>query len=191
MELLIDNYDSFTYNLYQQIGEFSNHICVKKNDELTCQQIAVLQPKHIFISPGPGTPAEAGKCLDIVKNFAGKIPILGVCMGLEVIAAAFKTKIIPAKHLMHGKTDLITVCQTDRLLVGVKSQFIAARYHSLVADPITLPANFKITALSSDREIMSFSDERHKLYALQYHPESVMTDQKAGNQLIENFLKIN
>jgi anthranilate synthase component 2 len=191
MELLLDNYDSFTYNLYQQIGQFTKKILVKKNDQITCQKIVELHPDHIIISPGPGNPADAGICVQVVRQFAGKIPILGVCMGLEVIAAAFATRIILAKHLMHGKTDTISVCQPDRLLKGVKPQFIAARYHSLVADQKTLPPNFQITGISSDHDIMSFSDESQKLYAVQYHPESIMTDPQAGNQIIKNFLKIN
>ena len=191
MELLLDNYDSFTYNLYQQIGQFTKQILVKKNDEITCREIAALQPDHIIISPGPGKPTDAGICMQVVRQFAGQIPILGVCMGLEVIAAAFATKIVPAKHLMHGKTDTISICRSDQLLQGVKSHFIAARYHSLVADQKTLPQNFKITGIASDHDIMSFSDEQKKLYAVQYHPESIMTDPQAGNQIIKNFLKIN
>lgn len=190
MDLLIDNYDSFTYNLYQQLGLFTNKILVKKNDQLTCQQITVLQPQHIIISPGPGTPADAGICLEVVRRFAGKIPILGVCMGLEVIAAAFKARIVAAQRLMHGKTDLISLCSSDQMLQGVKQQFTAARYHSLAVDKTTLPAGFKITGVASDNEIMSFSDEVQRLYAVQYHPESVMTDSKVGNQIIQNFLRI-
>ncbi|ULQ48857.1 anthranilate synthase component II [Liquorilactobacillus nagelii] len=191
MDLLIDNYDSFTYNLYQQLGLFTNKILVKKNDQLTCQQIIVLQPQHIIISPGPGTPADAGICLEVVRRFAGKIPILGVCMGLEVIAAAFKARIVAAQRLMHGKTDLISLCSSDQMLQGVKQQFTAARYHSLAVDKTTLPADFKITGVASDNEIMSFSDDSQRLYAVQYHPESVMTDSIAGNQIIQNFLRIN
>jgi anthranilate synthase component 2 len=191
MDLLIDNYDSFTYNLYQQLGLFTNKILVKKNDQLTCQQIIALQPQHIIISPGPGTPADAGICLEVVRRFAGKIPILGVCMGLEVIAAAFKARIVAAQRLMHGKTDLISLCSSDQMLQGVKQQFTAARYHSLAVDKTTLPADFKITGVASDNEIMSFSDDSQRLYAVQYHPESVMTDSIAGNQIIQNFLRIN
>lgn len=191
MDLLIDNYDSFTYNLYQQLGLFTNKILVKKNDQLTCQQIITLQPQHIIISPGPGTPADAGICLEVVRRFAGKIPILGVCMGLEVIAAAFKARIVAAQRLMHGKTDLISLCSSDQMLQGVKQQFTAARYHSLAVDKTTLSADFKITGVASDNEIMSFSDESQRLYAVQYHPESVMTDSIAGNQIIQNFLRIN
>ncbi|KRM04509.1 anthranilate synthase, component II [Liquorilactobacillus ghanensis DSM 18630] len=190
MELLIDNYDSFTYNLYQQIGQFTTEVTVKKNDELTCQQIAALRPQHIIISPGPGTPADAGICLELVRRFAGKIPILGVCMGLEVIAAAFKADIVAAQQLMHGKTDTISLCCHDRLLQGVAQHFTAARYHSLVATATSLPKNFRITGFSSDNEVMSFSDESQRLYAVQYHPESIMTDSTAGNQIISNFLRI-
>ncbi|MDN2453962.1 aminodeoxychorismate/anthranilate synthase component II [Lactobacillus sp. UCMA15818] len=190
MELLIDNYDSFTYNLYQQIGQFTTDIIVKKNDEIDCAAIERLKPKHIIISPGPGRPSDAGNCVGIVNKFAGRIPILGVCMGLEVIAVAFNTAVVLAPKLMHGKVDTIKVKYVDEILNGVPQKFQAARYHSLIADYQQLPANFKITSVSSDNELMSFSDSRKHIYAIQYHPESIMTDSVVGNTIIQNFLKV-
>ncbi|WP_311408221.1 anthranilate synthase component II [Liquorilactobacillus uvarum] len=190
MELLIDNYDSFTYNLYQQIGSLSSDIQVYKNDELTCEMIEQMHPDHIFISPGPGSPKDAGISLDLVKRFKGKIPILGVCMGIEVIAAAFGTKINRAHQLMHGKTSLIQQTVADPLFVGCPRLFKAARYHSLVLDPHTLPNTFTITSVSEDDNIMSISNTSQKLFGVQFHPESIMTPRAVGNRIITNFLKI-
>ena len=190
MELLIDNYDSFTYNLYQQIGQFTSDIMVKKNDEVDCDAIARLKPEHIIISPGPGRPNDAGNCVEIVDKFAGKIPILGVCMGLEVIAAAFDTDVVIAPKLMHGKVDTIKVEYVDEILKGTPCKFQAARYHSLIADYQQLPSNFNITSVSSDNELMSFSDSQKHIYAIQYHPESIMTDRAVGDTIIRNFLKV-
>ncbi|WP_056967228.1 anthranilate synthase component II [Liquorilactobacillus sucicola] len=190
MELLIDNYDSFTYNLYQQIGSLTSNVQVYKNDELTCTIIERMNPSHIFISPGPGSPQEAGISLELVKNFRGIIPILGVCMGIEVIAAAFGTKINHANHLMHGETSLIQRTMSDPLLDGCPQTFTAARYHSLVLDPQTLPPDFNITSKTNDNNIMSISNTPQKLFGVQFHPESIMTPSAVGDRIIDNFLKI-
>ncbi|KRL01828.1 anthranilate synthase component II [Liquorilactobacillus capillatus] len=190
MKLLIDNYDSFTYNLYQQVGALAPDIQVYKNDEIDCSMIAKMNPSHIFISPGPGSPKDAGISLKLVQKFTGKIPILGICMGIEVIAAAFGAKIIHAEKLMHGKTSLIQQTMNDPLFDNCPPNFKAARYHSLVIDPQTLPPFFYVTAKASDNSIMSISNAQQKIFGVQFHPESIMTSKTIGNQIIRNFLKI-
>ncbi|KRM96203.1 anthranilate synthase, component II [Liquorilactobacillus aquaticus DSM 21051] len=150
-----------------------------------------IHPDHIFISPGPGSPKDAGISLDLVKKFKNNIPIFGVCMGIEVIAAAFGTKINHAPRLMHGKTSLIQqTADDDPLFVGCPHHFKAARYHSLVLDPQTLPNAFTVTSMSDDNNIMSISNASQKLFGVQFHPESIMTPQAVGNKIIKNFLKI-
>lgn len=187
MQLLIDNYDSFTYNLYQLIGELSPDVMVVKNDAVTLDEIEALHPTHIILSPGPGRPQDAGISLAVVRRFAGRIPILGVCMGHEVLIEAFGGRLTAAHRLMHGKTSLMSV-QPTPLFMNCPMRFTAARYHSLIADRQHLPANFKVTAITADDEVMAIEDSGRRLYGVQFHPESIMTPRPVGRQIIQNFL---
>ena len=189
MILLIDNYDSFSYNLYQLIGSIDDDIKVVRNDELTVDEVGKLKPDHIFISPGPGRPEDAGICVDVIKKYAGLIPIMGICLGHQAICLAFGGVITYAKELMHGKTSEISVDTTDEIYKGLPEKIPVARYHSLVADPETLPDCLKVTAETQSKEIMSVKHKELPVYGLQYHPESVLT--KDGRVLIENFLNNN
>ncbi|VDG18431.1 anthranilate synthase component II [Lactiplantibacillus mudanjiangensis] len=189
MDLLIDNYDSFSYNLYQLLGSLNPDVRVIRNDELTVAEIMALHPQHLILSPGPGRPVEAGVSLAVVKACAGKVPILGVCMGHEVLVEAFGGQLQAAPTLMHGKTSLIRV-QATKLFNQCPGQFQAARYHSLIADLAALPANFNVTATTADGEIMAIEDSARQLYGVQFHPESIMTDPTAGRQIVRNFLQL-
>lgn len=188
MLLLIDNYDSFTYNLYQLLGQFTTAIKVVKNDQITCTQIAALQPEAIILSPGPGNPDDAGVSLEVVRTFAGKIPLFGVCMGMQVICQALGGQIVPAKQLMHGKTSHLQITPGSRLFANCPQAMTVARYHSLAVSAQQLPANLKVTATAADGELMAVEDSAQAIYAVQFHPESVLTDQAAGAQLVANFL---
>jgi anthranilate synthase component 2 len=193
MILLVDNYDSFTYNLVQRIGEIdpSLDLQVHRNDKITLDEIEALQPTHLIISPGPCTPSEAGISVDCVKRFAGKIPLLGVCLGHQSIGQAFGAKIVRAGRLMHGKTDMIHH-DDQGLYEGLPNPFQATRYHSLVIQPDTLPADFVVSAWSTapngELEIMGVRHKRFSLFGVQYHPESFLTD--CGRVLLERFLKV-
>ncbi|KZX14809.1 aminodeoxychorismate/anthranilate synthase component 2 [Methanobrevibacter cuticularis] len=187
MILLVDNYDSFSYNLYQIIGEVNSEIKVIRNDELTINEIERLNPDHIVISPGPGRPKNAGISIDIVKNFYDKIPILGVCLGHQSIYEAFGGKVDHSKTLVHGKTSIIRLNNEHPLFSKMKTEISAGRYHSLSAIEETLPSNLEIIATSDDGEIMAISNKEHPIYGLQFHPESILTPE--GNKIIENFLK--
>ncbi len=189
MLLLIDNYDSFTYNLYQLLGQFTPAIKVVKNDQITCAEIAALHPAAIILSPGPGNPDDAGVSIAVVRAFAGKIPLFGVCMGMQVICQALGGQIVPAKQLMHGKTSQLQITAGSRLFVGCPQQMTVARYHSLAVSPKQLPANLKVTATAADGELMAVEDPAQMIYAVQFHPESVLTDTAAGTQLVANFLQ--
>lgn len=190
MRVLIDNYDSFTYNLYQLVGSFDDDLMVVKNDEISLAQLIQLKPTGLILSPGPGRPKDAGISLAATRYFAGKCPILGVCMGLEVICEAFDGQLIYAQNLMHGKIDEIVLDNTDPLFENCQSRVNAARYHSLVVDQHSLPAQLQVTAYSNDGDIMALSQPQLSLYGVQFHPESIMTDANFGRQLIQNFLKI-
>ena len=187
MILLIDNYDSFSYNLYQLIGQVDAGIKVIRNDEMTIEQIEELDISAIVLSPGPKTPAEAGICIEVVKHFAGKYPILGVCLGHQSICEAFGATVSYAKQLMHGKTSEITLSQESKLFQGIGNTMKVARYHSLAAKEDTMPAELKITATSDDGEIMAVEHTKYPIYGVQFHPESVLT--KDGLKIIQNFLK--
>lgn len=187
MILLIDNYDSFSYNLYQLIGQVDAGIKVIRNDEMTIEQIEELDISAIVLSPGPKTPAEAGICIEVVKHFAGKYPILGVCLGHQSICEAFGATVSYAKQLMHGKTSEITLSQESKLFQGIGNTMQVARYHSLAAKEDTMPAELKITATSDDGEIMAVEHTKYPIYGVQFHPESVLT--KDGLKIIQNFLK--
>jgi anthranilate synthase component 2 len=186
--LLIDNYDSFTYNLYQALGEVNSDIMTVRNDRITLDEIAKLNPSHIVISPGPGRPNEAGIIEDVIKTFRGKIPILGVCLGLQAIVESYGGEITYAKSIMHGKQSEIEIIADSTIFKGIENNFKAARYHSLSARKDKFPANLEITAISEDGEIMAIEDRQNRVYGLQFHPESVLTP--TGNIMIRNFLEV-
>lgn len=187
MILMIDNYDSFTYNLYQQIGVLCNDITVARNDEITIAEIEKMNPQAIIISPGPGYPKDAGISVDVIKHFSGKIPILGVCLGHQAIAEAFGGKIVHAKEQLHGKQTDIMLNTANPLFSGLKDVIKAARYHSLVIDSITLPTCLSVIATDDKAQIMAVRHKEHPTYGVQFHPESILT-KDAGTIIIENFL---
>jgi len=184
---MIDNYDSFTYNLVQYLGEMGEELKVVRNDKITLPEIEKLGPKRIVISPGPGTPADAGISKDVVKHFAGKLPILGVCLGEQSIAEVFGGKVIRAKNLMHGKTSEIEH-DGKTIFNNLPNPFTATRYHSLIVEKKSLPDCFKISAWTADHEIMGIRHKEYKLEGVQFHPESILTS--AGKQLLRNFLAL-
>ena len=187
MILMIDNYDSFTYNLVQYFGEFGHELIVKRNDELTVKDIEQLAPDMIVISPGPCSPNEAGESLHIIEYFAGNIPILGVCLGHQAIAQVFGGNVIRAERLMHGKTSPVIHAEIG-LHAEMPNPFQATRYHSLIVEKETLPECFDVTAWTAEGEIMGI---RHKDYAIegvQYHPESIMTEE--GKKLLRHFIEL-
>ncbi|MGR7891450.1 aminodeoxychorismate synthase component 2 [Klebsiella aerogenes] len=186
MILLIDNYDSFTWNLYQYFCELGAEVLVKRNDELTLAEIASLAPEKIIISPGPCTPDESGISLDVIRRYAGKTPLLGVCLGHQAIAQVFGAAIVRAAQVMHGKTSLIEH-NGEGVFKGLNNPLTVTRYHSLVIDPPTLPADFIVTARSASGEIMGIRHRQWDLEGVQFHPESILSEQ--GHQLLENFLK--
>ena len=185
--LLIDNYDSFTYNLYHYVSSFNKNIDVKRNDKINSKDIIKNKYKKIIISPGPGNPNQAGNCLKIVKDFYKKIPILGVCLGHQIIGQVFGSKVIQAKKLMHGKTSLIKNKKLG-VLKGIRSKFIATRYHSLIVDRGTLSKDLIITATTDNNIIMGVMHKKYQTHGVQFHPESINT--KVGMKIIENFVKI-
>ena len=187
MILLIDNYDSFSYNLYQLIGEIEPNIKVIRNDELTVEEIQNLNPDRIILSPGPGRPENAGIIIDVVKSFGKDIPILGVCLGHQAICAAFGATVTYAKELMHGKQSDVKFDTDCKLFNGCPEIAQVARYHSLAADADTIPTELKITALTTDGEVMAVKHRDCEIYGVQFHPESIMTPN--GKQMLENFIK--
>lgn len=188
MILLIDNYDSFSYNLVQMIGGFCKDIRVVRNDELTMEQAARLHPSHIILSPGPGFPKSAGICEELVKKLKGAVPILGVCLGHQGICEAFGGTIIHAKELMHGKQSRIHLQNKNKLFHGLPHEIQARRYHSLIAERETLPEELLVIAEDENREIMAVKHRDYEIYGLQFHPESILTPQ--GVIIIQNFLSI-
>lgn len=185
MLLMIDNYDSFTYNLVQYFAELGEEVIVHRNDEMTLEQIDALKPQYIVISPGPCTPNEAGISVPAIQRFAGKIPILGVCLGHQSIGQAFGGKIIHAKNLMHGKTSSI-FHNNNSVFKGLPSPITATRYHSLVIDRSTLPDCLEITAWTDDGEIMGVRHKTLAVEGVQFHPESILTEH--GHAMLKNFL---
>ncbi|WP_438918536.1 aminodeoxychorismate synthase component 2 [Kosakonia cowanii] len=185
MILLIDNYDSFTWNLYQYFCELGAHVEVRRNDELTLADIEMLAPQKMVISPGPCTPDESGISLDVIAHYAGKLSILGVCLGHQAIAQAFGATIVRAAKVMHGKTSPITHSSSG-VFSGLNNPLTVTRYHSLVIDPPTLPDCFEVTAWSESGEIMGIRHKTWDLEGVQFHPESILSEQ--GHQLLENFL---
>lgn len=187
MIILIDNYDSFSYNLYQLVGSAEPDIRVIRNDDYSVEEIADMKPEALILSPGPGRPEKAGVCIEAVRHFAGKIPVLGVCLGHQAICKAFGGEVSYAKELMHGKKRNIYIKENSRLFQGMGTSFEAARYHSLAAVREKLPENLRITAESGDGEIMAVEHREFPVFGVQFHPESVMTPQ--GHVIIENFIK--
>ena len=186
MNLLIDNYDSFSYNLYQLIGVIDPQIKVIRNDELTVEEIRALKPEHIILSPGPGRPEDAGVIIDVVKQLGAEVPILGVCLGHQAICATYGATITYAKELMHGKASVIDIDIETPLFKDCPSEIGVARYHSLAADPNTLPDCLKITGRTMDGEIMAVQHAEYPVYGVQFHPESILT--MCGRKMMENFL---
>ena len=185
MILLIDNYDSFTYNLYQLIGKLGFDIVVKKHDEITIEEIEQLKPEKIVISPGPKRPEDAGISMDVIKHFYKTIPILGVCLGHQCIGKLFGVNVIHAKEVFHGKTSEVTH-DGEGIFNGIKNPFYAARYHSLAIEQV--PLEFDLRAWTEDREIMAIQHRVYPLHGVQFHPESFMTED--GAKLMHNFLSI-
>ena len=187
MILMIDNYDSFTYNLVQYLGELGEDLQVYRNDKITLAGIKKLKPKAIVISPGPGRPEDAGVSIDVIRTFKGQVPILGVCLGHQAIGYAFGGRIIRAQNLMHGKTSLIYHSGKD-IFKGLSNPFEATRYHSLLVDDKDFPKELTVTARTKQKEIMGLRHKKFPIYGVQFHPESIMT--KEGKQLLKNFLNL-
>ena len=188
MILIIDNYDSFTHNLYQLIGELNPDIKVVRNDKIMISEIEALNPDHIIISPGPGNPQQAGICLEVIKQLSGKYPILGVCLGHQAIGEAFGGKVIHAPEIVHGKSDRIHILKESHLLKGMEECFQAARYHSLIVEPESLPECLEVIAETKKHEIMALQHKQYKVYGVQFHPESIMTPE--GRTILKNFLSL-
>ena len=188
MILLIDNYDSFSYNLYQYVGIINPDIRVIKNDELSLAEIAALAPDHIIVSPGPGRPADAGICEEVIDTFKDKTPILGVCLGHQAICEVFGGTIIYASTLMHGKSSNVHIANGSPIFRGLPPIIAAGRYHSLSAERSSLPDELLIIAEDDDGEVMAVKHRSFDVYGVQFHPESILTD--SGHRMIENFLKI-
>jgi anthranilate synthase/aminodeoxychorismate synthase-like glutamine amidotransferase len=187
MILVIDNYDSFTYNLVQYLGELGAVPEVRRNDQIEVEEISRLAPERIVISPGPKTPTEAGICLEVIQKYSGKIPILGVCLGHQAIGQAFGGKVIRAPELMHGKTSQISH-DGKTIFTNLPNPFPATRYHSLIVERSTLPDCLEISATTPDGIIMGLRHKKMKVEGVQFHPESVLTE--SGKQLLANFLKL-
>ena len=188
MILMLDNYDSFTYNLVQYFSEIGETVKVYRNDQITVEKIEEMSPKHIVISPGPCTPDQAGISLEVVNQFKDKIPILGVCLGHQTIGQAFGGKIIHAKTIMHGKTSLIEH-NNQGVFNGLKNPFVATRYHSLVVEKVSCPDCFDITAWTDDEEIMGIKHKTLPIEGVQFHPESILSEH--GHDLLRNFIQNN
>lgn len=188
MILIIDNYDSFTYNLYQMIGSIAPDIKAVRNDAMTVEEIEKLGPEKIVLSPGPGKPSDAGICEEVVEKLAGKMPILGVCLGHQAICEAFGGTVGHASRLMHGKQSDTELDTLSALFAGLEKEVKVARYHSLSLQEDTLPDCLKVTARADDGEIMAVEHKEYPVYGLQFHPESIMTPD--GKKMLENFVKL-
>ena len=187
MILLIDNYDSFVYNLYQFLAVEDPDVRLVRNDRITPEEALSMEPDAIVISPGPGKPSDAGVCIELIRQLKGRIPILGVCLGHQAIGEAFGATVTHASRLMHGKTSLLTDVADDIIFKGIKKPVQVARYHSLSVQESTLPEELEVTARSDDGEIMAMRHREYPIYGLQFHPESVMTPE--GSAMIRNFLE--
>lgn len=188
MILLIDNYDSFSYNLYQLVGELNPDIRVVRNDELSVSDIIALNPERIILSPGPGRPEDAGNIVEVARTLTGRFPILGVCLGHQAICAAFGATVTYAKRLMHGKQSDARLDGDCPLFAGLPDTVPVARYHSLAADPATLPDCLKVTAVTAEGEIMAVQHVDFPTFGLQFHPESILTPD--GRQMLKSFIQI-
>lgn len=186
MILMIDNYDSFTYNLVQYLGELGADVAVFRNDEISIERIGELKPSHIVLSPGPCTPTEAGITLGAIERFAGKVPVLGVCLGHQAIGQAFGGKVVRAGRVMHGKTSRVHHDEKG-VFKAIPNDFVATRYHSLVVENSSLPACLEVTARSEDGEIMGLRHRSLAVEGVQFHPEAMLTEH--GHELLDNFLK--
>ena len=187
MTLLIDNYDSFSYNLYQLVGSIDPEIRVIRNDEMTIDEIRELNPGRIILSPGPGRPENAGNIIEVVKYLGKEIPVLGVCLGHQAICAAFGAKITYAKELMHGKQSTVTLATDTLLFQNCPQKDVVARYHSLAVDEDTIPDCLQVTAQTDDGEVMAVQHSEYPVYGVQFHPESIMTPN--GKIMLENFIR--
>ena len=188
MILLIDNYDSFSFNLYQLIGSIEPNIRVVRNDELTIPEIEALAPSAIFLSPGPGKPCDAGICEDVVRAFAGKIPIFGVCLGHQAICEVYGATVTYAKELMHGKQSVCSLDVSSPIFKDLPEERPVARYHSLAAVESTIPSELKVIARTDDGEVMAVAHRDFHVYGVQFHPESILTPE--GKKILENFLAL-
>lgn len=186
MILLIDNYDSFVYNLARYVGELGHERIVKRNDDITLDEIAKLQPSHIIISPGPCAPEQAGISIEVICYFAGQIPLLGVCLGHQAIGQVFGGKVVRAKRPMHGKSSLITHDENE-IFSGIENPLRVARYHSLIVNDDGFPDELRVTARCDHGEIMALSHRKYPVFGVQFHPESVLT--QCGYELLRNFLR--
>ncbi|HNW39284.1 MAG TPA: aminodeoxychorismate/anthranilate synthase component II [Candidatus Omnitrophota bacterium] len=187
MILMIDNYDSFTYNLVQYLGELGQRVLVYRNDLLSLEDIKQLNPQKIVISPGPGRPENAGISCAVIKEFCGKIPILGVCLGHQAIGYCFGGKIVQAARLMHGKTSKIYHNQKD-IFKNIPNPFMATRYHSLLVEKRSLPDCLELIAWTNDAEVMGLKHKAYPVWGVQFHPESILT--KSGKDILDNFIKL-
>ena len=187
MILLIDNYDSFVYNLYQFLAVEDPDVRLVRNDRITPEEALAMKPDAIVISPGPGKPSDAGVCIELIRQLKGRIPILGVCLGHQAIGEAFGATVTHASRLMHGKTSLLTDVADDIIFKGIKKPVQVARYHSLSVQESTLPEELEVTARNDDGELMAMRHREYPIYGLQFHPESVMTPD--GSAMIRNFLE--
>lgn len=186
MILLIDNYDSFSYNLYQLIGTFRTDIKVIRNDEMTCEEMEALKPDRIILSPGPGRPSEAGRMEEAIAYFKGKVPIMGVCLGHQAICETFGGTVTYAKQLMHGKKSMIHIDNSCEIFQGMSSPIQGARYHSLAVEEETLPSCLRVTARTEDGEVMAVEHVEYPIYGVQFHPESILSPE--GKSIMKNFL---
>ena len=187
MILIIDNYDSFTYNLVQYIGTLNPNLEVHRNDKITLDEIRKINPERIFISPGPGKPEDAGLSINVVKEFGESIPIFGICLGHQAITVAFGGRVERANEIVHGKTSQITHCGSE-IFTGIPKTFEATRYHSLVAIEDYFPLELKVTAKTKNKLIMALEHREYPVYGVQFHPESIITEY--GMKMVENFLNI-
>ena len=187
MVLMIDNYDSFTYNLVQYLGELGANLVVHRNDKITIEQVEDIAPEKIVISPGPCTPREAGISCELIRHFAGTVPVLGVCLGHQCIGESFGGDVVRAERLMHGKTSRIHH-NGEEIFDALENPFEATRYHSLIVKEETLPDCFELTAWTDQHEIMGIRHKEHPIWGVQFHPESILT--AAGKPLLQNFLRI-
>jgi anthranilate synthase component II len=188
MIIIIDNYDSFTYNLYQYIGEISPEIEVYRNDKITVKEVYERKPSHIIISPGPGFPGKAGICEELVRALGPSIPVLGVCLGHQAIGEAYGARIVKAPELVHGKASKVTIQVNCKLFEALTTEIYAGRYHSLIVDESSLPPELIVTAVSQDGLIMGLKHREYDIYGIQFHPESVLTPD--GKTILYNFLNI-